>query len=392
MASIQDMGDGKYKLYVELGYRGKRRLRRTKTITAKNITEAKKELVRFEASLLDKKIIDESSLTIEEFYPRWKKLYASDKYSKRQFEEVCRIIDNRFIPEFGTAKLKEITTFDAIMFIKSQKRVDGKKGDLSPSTIHNIYKAVNSLFSVATKWKLIEENPFDEVELPSLTNEKKSDSYTHEEIELIFDRLNNYEWHWQLAVKIAAISGARSGEIMALENKHLDFVKKTILIEQSIADLKNVGATLDKTKSKRSRVVSMPDLLMAEIYEYTMIKRKQLMDMGNLREWTEHTFLFSHETGQPFRSDALSRFWNRFIVENSDIRRLRLHDLRHTSATLLLSKGIHEKVIQKRLGHSRASFTLDTYSHVLEEMDRSASDAFEGLLKAKSHNSKSDAK
>lgn len=73
-------------------------------------------------------------------------------------------------------------------------------------------------------------------------------------------------------------------------------------------------------------------------------------------------------------------------------RRLRLHDLRHTSATLLLSKGIHEKVIQKRLGHSRASFTLDTYSHVLEEMDRSASDAFEGLLKAKSHNSKSDAK
>jgi len=392
MASIQDLGDGKYKLYVELGYRGKRRLRRTKTITAKNMTEARKELVRFEASLLDKKIIDETSLTIEEFYPRWKKYYARDRYSKRQFEETCRIIDSRFMPEFGTARLKEITTFDAVMFIKSQKRLDGKKGDLSPSTIHNIYKAVNSLFSVALKWKLIDENPFAEVELPRLTNDAKSDAYTHEEMEVIFDRLNNYEWHWQLAVKVAAISGARSGEIIALENKHLDFTQFTIRIEQSIADLAKVGATLDTTKSRKTRVVSMPDPLMIELYEYVKLKRKQLIDIGSLREWEEHTFLFSHETGKPFRSDALSRFWNRFLDDNRDIRRLRLHDLRHTSATLLLQKGVHEKVIQKRLGHSKVSFTLDTYSHVLEEMDRSASDVLGVLLSNNKKKKESDAK
>lgn len=385
MASIQDLGYGKYKLYVELGYRGKRRRRRTKTITAKNMTEARRELVRFEASLLDKKITDEEKITIDEFYAKWKKLYAKDNYSPRQYKEVCRIIDNRILPEFTTATLKEITRLDVISFLKSLKRVDGK-GDLAPSTVHNIYKALNSLMSVAKNWELIESNPCENIKLPSLKH-KEIEVYNVEETKELFERLENEQWHWQLIVKIAALTGARQGEIVALENKHLDFNNKTIAIEQSLSNVAGQGLILKGTKTGNKRTITVPDSLMIELYEYVKEKKRQLFEVQNMREWEEHTFLFSNEFGKPLRPDTVSQWWLRFMDKNSNLKRIRFHDLRHTSATLLLQQGVHAKVIQKRLGHSKVTFTLDVYSHVLEEMDRTASNVLDDLFTSKSDES-----
>src|SRR5690625_365938 len=391
MASIQDLGDGKYKLYVELGYRGKRRLRRTKTIYAKNITEARKELVRFEASLMDKKITDEEKITTDEFYVKWKKLYAKDHYSPRQYKEVCRIIDNRILPEFTTAKLKEITRLDVISFIKSLKRVDGK-GDLAPSTINNIYKAFNSLMSVAKDWDLIDDNPCKNIKLPS-SERKEMEVYNVEETKELFERLEGEQWNWQLIVKIAALTGARQGEIVALENKHLDFNNKTITIEQSLSNVAGQGLILKGTKTGNKRTITVSDSLMIELNEYTKEKKKQLFEVQNLREWKGHTFLFSNEFGRPLRPDTVSQWWLRFMDKHTDLKRIRFHDLRHTSATLLLQQGVHAKVIQKRLGHSKVTFTLDVYSHVLEEMDRTASNVLDDLFASKSDkNDESDAK
>lgn len=81
MASFQELEKGKYKLFVELGYRGKKRIRRTKTVRAKNKTEARKELIKFEAELLSKKIVDQEQMTLKQFYLQWKEKFASKHYS-----------------------------------------------------------------------------------------------------------------------------------------------------------------------------------------------------------------------------------------------------------------------------------------------------------------------
>lgn len=389
MASFQEVEPGKYKLYVELGYRGKRRIRKTKTVFVKNDTEARKELVLFEADLLTNKIVDEANITLEEFYPKWKELYAKDHYGDRTYEEICNIIDKRILTDFDTVKLKEISRLDVVSFFKSLKRLDGKKGDLAPSTVHNIYKAFNSLMSVAVDWELIESNPCQRLKLPTITH-KEADVYNIEETEKLFERLNDYPWHWQLIVKVAALTGARQGEIVALENKHLDFNDMTMKIEQAFVNVKGEGLVLKDTKTSNTRTISVPDSLIAELFEYTKIKKKQLFEVQNLREYPEHTFLFSDEYGKPLRPDSVSQWWRRFMDENKDLKTIRFHDLRHTSATLLLLKGVHEKVIQKRLGHSKVTFTLDTYSHVLEEMDRTASNVFTDMFNNKKD--KSDVK
>lgn len=96
-------------------------------------------------------------------------------------------------------------------------------------------------------------------------------------------------------------------------------------------------------------------------------------------KWPGHLFLFSDAYGQPFRPDSISQRWIRF-TKRTELKKIRFHDLRHTSATLLISQGVHAKIIQERLGHSKIGTTMDTYGHVLQEAEQSAATHFETLF------------
>lgn len=379
MASFQELEKGKYKLFVELGYRGKKRIRRTKTVRAKNKTEARKELIKFEAELLSKKIVDQEQMTLKQFYLQWKEKFASKHYSVRTLKETCNIIENRILIEFESVKLKDITKFDVISFIDELKPLNGK-GELSPSSIHNIYKAFNSLMSVACDWDLIEHNPCDRIKLPKLSY-KKGNVYDEKDTRLLFKLLESYPSSWQILVQLAAITGARQGEIVALEDKHVDATNNTITIEQALVNVEGEGLILKKTKTERVRKVSVPSSLMKELQKLKLVRKSQLMEVGNLREWKNHTFLFANEVGKPLRPDSVAQWWIRFMERNKDkLKEIRFHDLRHTSATLLISQGVHAKIIQERLGHSTIVTTMNVYGHVLDEADQTAASHFETLF------------
>ncbi|GAA0444827.1 MAG: tyrosine-type recombinase/integrase [Bacillota bacterium] len=111
------------------------------------------------------------------------------------------------------------------------------------------------------------------------------------------------------------------------------------------------------------------------------------MEMANL--WKgfkdvngqEVFLLFSDEYGIPHRPDTLTQFWNRFVNKHeNELRRVRFHDLRHSSASLILSEGVNVKVVQKRLGHKNIQTTLNLYSHITEEDDKKASDIFDKFM------------
>lgn len=386
MASFKEVDKGKYKLYVELGYRGKRRIRKTKTVYVKNKTEAKKELVKFEAELMDKKIIENDNMTVNEFYPKWKDKYAKLHYGYRAFASNCKIIEKRILPEFGDIKMKDIKKLDIVTFMddisKDGKRLDGKEGKLSPATIYNIHKAFNRLMDVAEDWELIESNPCQKVKLPKVSSEK-TEVYSVEETSKLFNKLESYSFEWQLIVKLAAISGARQGEIVALEEKHLNKKDNSILFEQAIVYVPSDGLKLKETKTERSRKVSIPKNLMDDLMKLKLIKQTELMEVQNMRVWSNHTFLFSNEFGKPLRPDSVSQQWIRFLKQNNDLKKIRFHDLRHTSATLLINDGVHAKVIQERLGHTDIGTTMNTYGHVLEEAEQESAKHFDKFFNSK---------
>ncbi len=101
-----------------------------------------------------------------------------------------------------------------------------------------------------------------------------------------------------------------------------------------------------------------------------------MMDMW---EETEHEFLFCNENGRPFYPTTPTTWWRR-LLETAGVRYIRLHDLRHTSATLLINQGVHAKIISERLGHADIRITMDTYGHALKKADQEAADKLDGLF------------
>jgi len=387
---VQKISKNKFKLIADLGYRGNRRIRKTKNVEAKSEKEAMRLLILFEEEMKQNKDVyfsDIESITLNHLFPRWKDNYAKQHYSARSFHDNCTHLEKRILPIFGDIKLKDIKKVDVVFFVgdlqKKKRRLDGKESELSPSTIHNIYKAFASIMNVAVEWNLIEESPCKNIKLPKLKYEEGK-AYSEEQVKLLFERLNNRETaEKRLLVELAVVSAARQGELVALEEKHLNIENNTLLIEQALVNLTGDGIIIKETKGKRKRVVTIPSNILNDLVTLAAVKKYQLEEAGEEQVWEGHTFLFSNEFGKPYRPDSISQWWDRFMKKNPDLPRIRFHDLRHTSATLLIHAGEHPKVIQSRLGHSNITTTMNTYGHLLQETDQRASSHFDKLFDEK---------
>lgn len=387
MGYVQKISKNKFKLIADLGYRGNRRIRKTKNVEAKSEKEAMRQLILFEEEMKQNKDVyfsDIESITLNHLFPRWKDNYAKQHYSARSFHDNCTHLEKRILPIFGDIKLKDIKKVDVVFFVgdlqKKKRRLDGKESELAPSTIHNIYKAFASIMNVAVEWNLIEESPCKNIKLPKLKYEEGK-AYSEEQVKLLFERLNNRETaeKW-LLVELAVVSAARQGELVAIEEKHLNVENNTLLIEQALVNLTGDGIIVKETKGKRKRVVTIPSNIMNDLVTLAAVKKYQLEEAGDERVWEGHTFLFSNDFGKPYRPDSISQWWDRFMKKNPDLPRIRFHDLRHTSATLLIHAGEHPKVIQSRLGHSNITTSMNTYGHLLQETDQRASSHFDKLF------------
>lgn len=389
MANIEKRGDGSYRLSVVIGYDSKGNpIRERKTVKAKNPTEAKKKLTLFEAEILNGHYLKiEEKMTFNIFYEEWLEKYANDNnnLTPDTKQNYVNILKKRILPKYGHMKLVDIKTIHIVNFMndlkKDGRRLDGKEGTLSPSSIANCYRAFNNVLSRATEWQLIKENPAAPIKPPTI-KVKKSDVYSKEELSQIYSLLDDYPFHWRVLVMLAISTGAREGEIAALEWKHIDFEKRTVLIEQSLTEVVGEGVRVKTTKNERFRIVSLPDPLLKMLKKLKLQRTHEKLLIGDRREWPNHFFIFANEFGKPIRPDSISQWWRRFIDKNK-VKKIRFHDLRHTSATLLINEGVHAKVISERLGHADISTTMNIYGHVLAEADQSAASHFDNLFEKK---------
>lgn len=388
MASIEKRGNNSYRLTVVIGYKEDgSKIYQRKTVKAKNPTEAKRKLTLFEAEILNGTYVNiEEKITLNAFFKEWMDKYANDpvNLTPDTRQNYINILEKRILPVYGHLKLTDIKTIHVLNFMndlkKDGKRMDGKEGKLSQSTIANCYRAFNNVLSRATEWKLLKDNPARNVKPPKV-KVKKSDVYTKEELTEIFALLESYPLFWKVLIILAITTGARQGEIAAIEWKHIDTCKNTLLVEQSLTEVVGIGVKLKSTKNERARVVSLPPSivnLLDELKARQNEERLTITDKLN-KEWDKHHFVFANEFGKPIRPDSISQWWSRFIDKNN-VKKIRFHDLRHTSATLLINEGVHAKVISERLGHADISTTMNIYGHVLIEADQTAARHFDSFF------------
>ncbi|WP_018391809.1 tyrosine-type recombinase/integrase [Bacillus sp. 37MA] len=393
MASIEKRGDNSFRLIVEAGYDGNgKRKRRSKTIrvdpdllkkTRKLNDYLNAELYKFKTEVESGEYIAPEKLTFADFSVEWEKKYAKKELGEQTLDTYLSYLKNHILPTFGHMRLDQVKPIHIVNFLDGLKRTDGDEKAISISTIEYIYRVLRNVFQRAEDWKILKENPVASVKRPKDRTKKKVDVYDEKEITALFETAQDEPFHWRLFITLALAAGLRRGELLGLEWMHVDFDNGTIHIDQVISRGEKGRAVLKEPKSETSkRLISLPSSVLLELKRYQLHWRKEKMKMGDLWDEKKHEFVFCNENGKHFYPTTPTTWWRRFTTRVG-VRYIRLHDLRHTSATMLINQGVHAKIISERLGHADIRITMDTYGHALRSADQEAADKLNDLFSSK---------
>lgn len=391
MASYQKRGKNSFLLVVELGYdaAGKRN-KRTKTIkiddekllrTKKKLDDhLKKELYKFQMEVESGEYIKPERMSLREFVRHWEKNYAEENLSPGTLESYNSHLDVHILPVFGDMRLEQIRPKHILDFLSDLR----KEKKLSGSTVQYSYRVLRNVFERAREWEFVTENVIAKVQRPRAEKRKANDNvYDEQEVEGIFKAMESEPLHWQVFISLALSCGFRRGENLALETDKINWGKNQIKIDQAIVRGEKGRAVLKDPKSYTStRIVTVPESIMLLLKQLHMKNMKLRSDAGDYWKEEKHNWLFCNDDGTHFYPTTPTTWWRRF-TERKKIRYIRLHDLRHTSATFLINQGVHAKVISERLGHADIRITMDTYGRVLEAADQEAANKLNDIFTKK---------
>lgn len=400
MPSIEKRGNNSFRLVVEDGYdaNGKRvQQRKTIKIEDESLLKTKRklqdylqtELLKFREEVESGQYIKPDRTTFADFVQTWKDNYANQHLGAYTRKNYMSVINSQLIPEFGHMELNKIKTMHIVAFMTKLRRPEGRKDGrdklLATNTLLNIYKALKSILDAAERWRIISNNPIHGVDRPIADKREKKalkakkKSYTRQEAEDCILALNNEPEHWRLYYLGILLGGFRRGEMLGIEWIQVDFEHGGLRIEKQIS-LDETGRPVEaELKTEESEAfVPMPRWYMDELVKYKKHWNKERFMIGPDWEGEDKQYLFHSGKGKCFYPDAPSLHWRRFL-DKHNLPRIRLHDLRHTTAMLLREDGASMKSIQERLRHTRLATTADIYTHESELVSRETADRLEKL-------------
>jgi integrase len=247
-------------------------------------------------------------------------------------------------------------------------RCDGE-GGLAPATVSNIHVVLRKALADAEDAGLIPRNPADKAKPPRPKSQGGELRYwTPGELREFLELLDGHRL--EAAFHLLAMTGARRGEVAGLRWVDVDLDGARITIRQTL--LNGDGEVyVSSPKSYRGRTVDLDQATVDKLREH---RDRQQLEKAARRRWEDSGFVFTREDGSAVNPATLTRAF-RWIVDRSELPRIRLHDLRHTHASIAVKAGVPIGVVSERLGHASPEFTLHRYSHVMPGMQREAADA-----------------
>lgn len=323
-------------------------------------------------------VADPHRLTVADYLAKWLQDYARPNVALKTLERYEDIVNRHLVPALGSlplAKLKPLHIQDYYGKALQSGRLDGR-GGLSPKTVLHHHRVLHLALKQAVRWQLLNRNPCDAVLAP---RPLPREMHALDEVQTLtlLDGAVGTELHAPLV--IAASTGLRRGELLALRWQDVDLAAATLAVRQSVVESRagDLSFKLPKTPKSR-RVVALPQMAVRILMEHHRSQLETKLAIGSA--YADHNLVFPRLDGRPWSPDAFSCAF-RALTRRLQLP-IRLHDLRHTHATQLLRQGIHPKIVSERLGHATVAITLDTYSHVLDGMDREAADSVDRALSA----------
>lgn len=272
------------------------------------------------------------------------KMYCADMETRLR-EHTMRtkkyIVELKILPYFGNKRVNDITAAD----IRQWQNELIKMG-YSPTYLKTINNQLSAIFNYAVRYYDLKSNPCAKAGSMGKSKAEEMDFWTGEEFRKFIDSVMNKRLSY-MAFMTLYWTGMRMGELLALNPKDVDLEKRTISITKSYQRLGKKDVITPPKTPKSKRVITIPEFLAADIKDY----------MDSLYDLQENDRLF------PITKYYLEHEMQRGIKE-SGVKRIRVHDLRHSHASMLIKLGFSPLEIANRLGHEKVETTLNTYAHL----------------------------
>ena len=365
--SIHQRSDGTWRATISAGYdaNGKRK---RKDVYGKTKREVQEELAKLQNAKAHGTLTKPSRTTVAQFLQQWLDDVARVTVRATTFYSYNGVVKNHISKHIGGVGLQKLSpTHVQAMYSRMER--DGASPRFRQLTHAVLHRALKQ----ALKWGLVVRNVCDAVDPPRVPKSEITPLDPTQVGELLAAAVGDR--HEALYV-LAIGSGLRMGELFGLQWSEVNLDAGTVSVRHTLSE---VGGKLTLTEPKTAkgrRLVTLPRRVVDALIEH----RRRNVAAG----FAGVPFVFCNSTGGPLRRSHFHRNDFKPLLKRAELPDIRFHDLRHTSATLLLAQGVHPKVVQERLGHAQISLTLDTYSHVLPSMQADAANRLDSMLVAAS--------
>ena len=330
--------------------------------------EAKAELRRMITEVEQGIAIRKLPMKVSEWMDQWVENYLP------HVEETTRVgyktkIKCYIKPALGDILVQSLRAYHV------QKMVnDMMAKGLSAKNIKDTYNNVNAAMKKAVVLRMIPYNPCEGVSLPKVKR-YQAKVYNITNIHKILELAQETDMY--LPILLLVSFGLRRGELLALRWSDIDFENKLLKVRNNMVRGEK-GFIIKAPKSQAGiRDLHIGDDLLEELRQ---AREQYLADkLAYGRGFQNLNFVIRQADGSPIKPDSMTQKWERFL-EHHKLPHIRLHDLRHSHATALIMAGVNPKVVQQRMGHSDVNITLNTYTHVLPEMDIEAAELLDQMM------------
>lgn len=301
--------------------------------------------------------------------------FLNDYYdvNKTKWEDTTKklykmYIDIHFEPYFKQMKLTDIKPMELDKFYNYKLTFidvkNNKTQAMSPNTVRKLNTFLKAAFNYAVANNLVQNNPATRVVLPKKTDFKPT-VYNEDQFLSLLDAVSGTDD--EIPILLGAGCGLRRGEIFGLSWKNVDFKNKTLTIENTCVRFSEYTEKKPKTESSK-RTITLPDYVVDALRLYKIKSKHSLLDDKVVYKWKPNAYS--------------ERFVK--LLKKHGLERIRLHDLRHYNAVIMMKRGIPDKVAADRLGHSTITTLRNVYQHVLKDMDQTAAVEINDMFERKS--------
>lgn len=293
------------------------------------------------------------------------------------FSDYRRRIEQHIVPALGHIQLQELDARHLDKLYADLLARGARDGSaLAPKTVRNVHVVIRKALADATRKRIVTRNVALDADPPKVPGpgEREMATWTPDELRKFLDAIAHHRL--AAAFVLAASTGMRRGEVLGVRWSDIDLDNGTVAIRQTIVSV-SYEVQLSEPKTARGRrTISLDPATVAVLRWH---QQAQERERQALADYEDHDLVFARLDGRPVHPDHFSQLFDR-TVARLKLRRVRLHDLRHTYATLALRAGVDPKTVSSRLGHATVAFTLDVYTKAVPQLDREAADKIAGLI------------